>query len=219
MPWNEFELTKRRWNYSSTGRKMVQNLPHSYPVIHLSQRKMYSVVVKIQWNRVRQFGFHDFIKIIESTRTQIRQANWRFELADAADYDDTIMSLKARRKQDKLISNHKKKEKKRNGETRREMKRTSQRSTDFMISFPNSFDSLSFLFWSRKTWNWSWIDWTTYFDGKSANPERRPPHSDHLLGGINLVFSCFVCSWFFVLCAKRVLLYKNTKGITDGPIK
>jgi hypothetical protein len=111
----EFELTKRRWNYSSTGRKMVQNLPHSYPVIHLSQRKMYSVVVKIQWNRVRQFGFHDFIKIIESTRTQIRQANWRFELADAADYDDTIMSLKARRKQDKLISNHKKKEKNETG--------------------------------------------------------------------------------------------------------
>ena len=53
----------------------------------------------------------------------------------------------------------------------------------------------------------------TYFDGKSANPERRPPHSDHLLGE-SICFLFLFCFGFF---PENCVNINMGKGRRDAP--
>jgi hypothetical protein len=98
------------------------------------------------------------------------------------------------------------------------MKRTSQRSTDFIISFSNN--SLHNFFFPLKVERHGievGLIWTTYFDGKSANPERRPPHSDHLLGGINLFVFLVLFLLLIVFLCVSYKLQEHERDLTAAP--
>lgn len=101
------------------------------------------------------------------------------------------------------------------------MKRTSQRSTDFIISFSNNSLHKFFLFFvcfiSRKTWNWSWIDldnllWREISQSRASASSLGSPVGWNL---ICLFFLFCFCSWLF-FCVWAIS-YKNTKGIWRRP--